>query len=331
MAETTTLTETSPTLATSTGSVPASPSTPTIREAFASAKQDVTTATAEPPSPPAAAVPPATEAEPVAATSTDAGLTLSAEEIQSILTATGQDQTKLVAAVGKALAAKAQNQIDLERQGLAPYRDFIAEFDADPQGTLAALAPQYGLQVVNPAAAQHEQAVEQVVDDTVTTFRKALGPELDFLADRLAPAVEQLATRLVTQTLETHVGPLAAQQEVLVTRAAKEHTDAILGTFSAAHPDWHQHEAKMVELGSKLHPSGMDEGEFLELLYHMATKETAVATGVKKALDRMKAGATTDTARTDGQADTRVRLTPPRNPTIREAFEAAKRGDRWGE
>ena len=93
----------------------------------------------------------------------------------------------------------------------------------------------------------------------------------------------------------------------------------------------------MLALMHKLSPNGLDELEYLDMLYDRVTKadrgkaddariETQVNERLKAALKKMEdeaAGAERPTP------ESRVTRGPSRTPTIEEAWDAAKRGERF--
>jgi hypothetical protein len=190
-------------------------------------------------------------------------------------------------------------------------------------------------------------ASEDLTGD-VEKFKEALGPELDYLADGLAPAVAKLVSDVATATVSRTVAPL-------IDRAAQAETDTVMAAFTEKHPDWQKHEAAMLSLSKKIEPTeGMNELEFLDHLYSRATHDTLekevdakVADGVKAALAATDRASSPRSVRDcylaaqrgerfdadeSVEATTReiVRPTAHSGPSsIRDAFLAAKRGERW--
>ena len=100
--------------------------------------------------------------------------------------------------------------------------------------------------------------VDDVTTDVVETFREQLGPELEYLADGLAPAV----TGLVGRAVEHAIDERARKAEQ--TKAAEAATTAVMTTFGERHPDWQAHEPAMLALAQKVQPQqGMTETEWL--------------------------------------------------------------------
>jgi hypothetical protein len=154
-------------------------------------------------------------------------------------------------------------------------------------------------------------ANEPNADDIVEAFREKLGPELDYLADDLAPAITDLAQSVVQQ----RVAPLQAQADAITAHANEEQTAATMKSFADRHPDWQEHEAEMLAQAAGLKPNGIDELEYLDHLYALAT------TKASRSADRERT--------TTAEREQREHATPPATPTFQEAFQAAKKGVRW--
>jgi hypothetical protein len=152
--------------------------------------------------------------------------------------------------------------------------------------------------------------MDEKTNDETARFRQDLG-DLDYLADGLAPAVKGLVERVVTEA----TAPIKAQAEHLSLRAAREETAGVMKAFGEQHPDWKDHEAAMFDLSQKLQPTGMSSPEYLETLYGLATR------GERQARERETKGAEASRAASSRPEG--------RTPTFREAFQAAKRGERW--
>lgn len=107
-------------------------------------------------------------------------------------------------------------------------------------------------------------ADEHDTDDIVNDFRQRLGPEFEYLADGLAPAIAGLVEGVSKSTVERTVEPIRATQDALNVRAADEQTAATMKTFAERHPDWQEHEAEILTLAEGLRPNGIDELAYLD-------------------------------------------------------------------
>jgi hypothetical protein len=150
-----------------------------------------------------------------------------------------------------------------------------------------------------------------VTNDVVETFRNELGPELEYLADGLAPAVTGLVGHAVEHALD--VREHALQQA----KAAEAATTAVMTAFTEKRPDWKEHESAMLALAQKLDPKGMSDVEYLDHLYRAVTHASW-----QKERDAEAA----KTARTDDATDVADRTAPR---SFAECFAAARRGERF--
>lgn len=275
--------------------------------------------------------------------STQTGL-ITDEEFSTLQTKYAKDPAKLRGELEAAFTKKTQALAEQRRstERLSRYVDIIDAYEADPEATVLALAQQHGLTITRPGETTAETAdtTTTAVDAVLGEFKEALGPELEYLADGLAPAITKLVERLTASTVDKATEPLKAQTKGLLDRAAVEQTETVLQAFGKTHPDWQEHEDAMFALSQKLSPNGMSEVEYLGHLYKLVTAdaqasahakelETKVAAGVKAAIAKMTKGAETTETRQDATPERQVRSQPPSTPTIHEAYEAAKRGEVW--
>lgn len=308
-----------------------------IQQAFAEAKTEHSTPVerAEPveasPEPVAASTPDESAAaspDAVAAESVDSSSDLVSDAELSALQSTHADDPAALAKALKGKYTQKTQALAAERKAIADvaqHAEFLRAYKADPEATLRAEAQKLGLQIGAPVA--ETKAVEQahsMADATLAQFKSALGPDLDFLADSLAPAVMKMAEQIAQQTVESSVAPLKQAQSTLVEKAAAEHTTAVMQAFEAEHPDWQQHEAAMFALSQRLQPNGMAEGEYLKTLYKLATADIRTAEAVKAATERMTKAAKTAEPRTDGTPEARVDSSSRKVSSIREAWNDSK-------
>ena len=272
----------------------------------------------------------------------DTGL-LTAEEFTALQTTHAKDPAALLKALEGAFTKKTQT-LAAERESvkrLQSYAPLIEAYESDPAAVVKLLAEENGLVLVpkgTEAAAAPAKADEAAsgVDALLDEFRTELGPELEYLADGLAPAIKSLVQKLTATTVEEATKPLKAQQNTLLTKAAEEATETVMTTFGTKHPDWKDHEPAMLALAAKIEPKGMSEGEFLEHLYNVVTRDTwekdrdtKIAEATKTALAKMRKGAATTDTHQPATPESQVRRAPSETPSFAEAYEAAKRGERW--
>lgn len=224
-------------------------------------------------------------------------------------------------------------------EALTKYAPFLQELDRDSVAAIKAAAAHLGLtvsdtRVETKATETATTAAETMADDVIAQFRTALGPELDFLADKLAPAIQSLAQNVAKSAVGQAVEPLKSAQQTLIDKAATEQRDTVLKSFTDKHPDWKTHEPKMLDIAAKVKPGdGVDPGEYMETLLYLATKDISEAEITKKVVERMTKTAKGDEGKSTPLPNTQVTIAPP-DPSdphyLRKAFEAAKRGESWG-
>ena len=309
----------------------------TIQQAFEQAKTEHSApaeraepavASPESPASPSPDETPAASPETTTADTTDRSSDLISDAELSALQLTHKDDPAALAKALKGRYTQKTQALAEERKAVADlqqHAEFLRAFKTDPEGTLRAEAARRGLQIGAPI--QETKAVEQaksVVDDAVAQFKTALGPDLDFLGDALAPAVKAMAETIAKQTVEHATAPLKSAQDTLLTKAAEEQTTAVMQAFAAKHPDWTQHEPAMMKIAATLKPNGMAESEYLDTLYTLATLDIQKAEAVKVATERITRVAKTAETRTDGTPEKRVDTSSRKVSSIAEAFAEAK-------
>lgn len=222
------------------------------------------------------------------------------------------------------------------------YAPVLEAYESDPLALIRFLAEENGVELVTkdstakPATGTATTTeTKTAVDGILDTFRQQLGPELEYLADGLAPAIKGLVESLTKSTVEEATKPLKAHTDQLLTKAAVEQTETVMKSFGDKRPDWKTHEPAMLALAQKIQPNGMTELEFLDHLYVVATrdaweagKDTRIAEEVKKALKKMEKGASTTETRQDSTPESQVRRAPAGPLSWRESYELAKQGVR---
>jgi hypothetical protein len=292
---------------------------------------------------------PDTTAETPTTESAQTGL-LTEAEFKALQTKHANDPAKLYAELNRAFTQKSQARAtDLKTfERVKPYVELIDAFEEDAEATLAALAGQYGKKLVSAdgtaetettSTATTEETAEPDIEAIVSEFREDLGPELEYIAEA-GPAITRLIQRLTKSITESTVKPLKQQQDALLADKAVGDMKVTMKTFEERHPDWKEHEDAMVSIGQTLAPNGLNEAEYMERLYQLATRdawekdrdanvEKTVVARVKAAIAKINKGAEETETVTDATPERHVRSAPPTTPTIHEAYEAAKRGERW--
>jgi hypothetical protein len=270
---------------------------------------------------------------------------LTDEEFSQLQTKHADDPAALRKALEGVFTKKTQALADQRKSSerLSQYVDIIDAYEEDPEATVVALGKALGLTVSREGEARAEtkatETAATTADAIIGEFKESLGPELEYLADGLAPAITKLVERLTKSAVEQETQPIKEQTRGLLGKAAVEATEAVMKTFGEKHPDWEQHEPAMLELSQKLSPKGMTEIEYLTHLYTIVTAETPeardkaidakAAAKAKATIEKMKRGAETTETRADATPEREVRGRRPDLPSFEDAYAAAKRGERW--
>lgn len=222
-------------------------------------------------------------------------------------------------------ATKKFQQLAKSQQILAPYVDLVKALDANPREAITAMAKQFGIELAGTGKTTEQ--VTETLDQRVSALVKAsLGEEYGDLADKLGPTIQQIA-----QLVAEEQGRATQDQlETVIQDSALREANAAIATFAKAHPDWEKHEEAMAELSKRLPPGeGMEEGEYLEILYSIVTKDKATGDGVKKVINRVAKSAENSDGRDTSVSGQHVAVTPGKPPSFAEAAAAAKRGERF--
>jgi hypothetical protein len=293
------------------------------------------------------------ETKPATPVAKDATGLLSDEEFTALQTKHADNPTALRKALEGAFTQKTQKLAEERRsvEKLREYAPLIEAYEENPEAVIRELAKLNGLSVAEVRAEiEHAETGEgtpatdgdaqATVDAVMAEFKTNLGPELEYLADGLTPAITKLVETLTKATVEKATTPLKAAQSLLLDKAAHEQTDQVMATFAKAHPDWEQHEDALFALAQKLQPNGMTENEYLDHLWKLVTADSTpdttalekkIADGVKAALRKMETAAAGTETRSRTTPEGQVSHARPTDhvPDFREAYLAAKGGQRW--
>jgi hypothetical protein len=306
---------------------------PTFQEAFAAAKAEH----AEPEAAPAPEAVDETPADPAPSGDDDETL-VSDQDYKALQEKHGGDVEQVRKDLERAFTKKTQKLAERAKKydRYDQYAPVLEEYEADPVAALTKLAEQHGLRLTDATAPETRQATEEAteaaqpaVDALIQQFKEKLGPEYEYLADGLAPAVMHLVESLTKQTVDTATAPLKAEQQARLAQQAEQQTADVMKAFGEKHADWKEHEPAMLALAEKIHPNGMNEAEYLDLLYQVVTRDRAVADAAKSAIVKMTEAAKKAEPRVEPTGDSKVKKSRPKNASFADAYEAAKRGEVW--
>ena len=229
---------------------------------------------------------------------------------------------ELVKATNRAFTRKTQELAEMRKQ-LEPVKELAEALQTNPQETVRTLAKQYGLAVQEVREAETAAEAKAAALNLTDKLKAKLEPELHFLADQMGAALEETIADKMKEFAAKEVAPIKAQQEAALMESVKKSTDATLQAFSAKHPGWEKHEKDMLALSSKLRPEGMEDSEYLETLFILATKDQTEAQKTQQVLDRMKKAAAKAESPDSGVNANRVAKTAPKFSSLSEAFDNA--------
>lgn len=247
-------------------------------------------------------------------------------------------------------------------KGLLSYLPLAEALERNPIAAVKRLAKIYDLRVVDddgtetatPAArgkgkgrtaatADDGEDTKDFIDGILKDFKADLGPELEYLADGLGPAMTKALQKMADRTVSTRVKSLEDATVELARSQGSAESDRVMESFYRTHKDHADYEDEMDELarqlvgeGDNIRPIPMSEGEFLEFLYDTVKarraasgqKETIKAEARRLMKKRLKKLATARNGdrRPSSVPEERVRRRPRGPVSIRDAFKAARQG-----
>lgn len=265
---------------------------------------------------------------------------ISAEEYATVK----DDPAAFRKALLKGFTQKTQ-QLAKERGELGDWVKIRDAVNEDHVAALTALAAQFGLEIRNPEAdtsrgsttATTTQVATDAGDQAVAKLKAALSKVgLDEIADELTPIIREIAEGAAGKANE----PIRAHQEQLIEESAKREADATLDGFGKTHPDWkpgNDVDKAMARIAGqfeikrdpKTGKALMSDTEYLDAVYFLATKDAQIAKAAQEAIDRMTTSAQAAERTTSSVAGDKVSKTPPKGAKFDDAYQAAKRGERW--
>jgi hypothetical protein len=225
----------------------------------------------------------------------------------------------------KALYKNLHKGFTTKTQKLAGAQQLAQALQTDPVGTVQWLAQQAGLRLADQPKAP------DVREGMRAELANAVG---DDLAERLLPVVEKIAG----QVAQAQIGPIQQRLTMTEARGVEETAAVVQADFEKRHPDFKQHEKKMMEVAQRFRPvPGADASKYLDDLYTLATAERAAGKAAGDAVDRLvEATARGGERPSSGTPGSRVTPGPPsgfekmsKGDKLRASLAAAKRGERW--
>jgi len=246
------------------------------------------------------------------------------------------DPKALRAALNKAFTEKTQKlseekkTFESQKEALGQYQHLIERWNANPKEVVQALAKQAGVDIPSvETKAEAKSAAKSLTDE----LKESLGPEFEFLAERLAPGLERAILKVAGQTVE----PIRQQAKALEAQQASKDVEVDMQRMTEKHPDWKKYEGKMYELGQELLPAKNPKTgkyptalEHMERLYLLATMDVREAEAAKKAVKRIGEAAEKSESSEGGVSPSRVAKSAPKSGNFNEKFDNAFADARQG-
>ena len=235
-----------------------------------------------------------------------------------------EEEVRQLSAKDRKLYEKAQKNYTQKTQKLAADRKAMEEWTplidglkADPDATLEKLAKERGFVLQKPETKQESTSADDLPE------------ELKFLEPIFSAREKALEAKI-----RAEMAPVKDGLDRMTSEAIAAETQSTIAQFSAdpRYSNWKQHEARMLEIGAEFIPAKpMSDFKYMQHLYTLATAELNEAEQTKKLVTKInKSAANVDPAAPTVQ-DSRVEhaLPPPGSRSMRDAWDAAKRGESW--
>jgi len=254
-------------------------------------------------------------------TGTDTDTVLSPEQLAKLSAKDRANAEKWQAGLtqrSQALKAS-ENELKARENELKEWLPLIEALKTNPDAAIEQLAQRQGFTVSKAQRAAAETKAAQTAAE--------LPEELQFLK----PVFEEYGKKLL-DNLRGEIAPIKQATDQMMTQAVAAETEATLKSFSAKYPGWEKYERAMIEEGKSILPGqGMDDFKYLERLYKLVTADVTEAEKTKKVVEKINKSAESSEQKKSGVPDSRVAhsLPPPDKRSMRDAYEAAKRGEAW--
>ena len=213
-----------------------------------------------------------------------------------------------------------------EREKFKPWQPLISGLTDNPDETIEQLATARGFKLVKADQDTNGAASKQETENALAE----LPAELEFAR----PFLEQWGNKLVASAearLKDQIKPVIEGHERIESEALDSQIQTTLKQMTDKHPGWEKHQAKVYEFMCKLEPKGMTPLEYMETCLTLATQNVSAAEQTKKTVERINKSASAAEPPVTPVSDKLVvhAMPPPDKRSIRDAHEAAKRGERW--
>lgn len=215
--------------------------------------------------------------------------------------------------------AEARRAWETEQTEAKSDLEFVRELRANPEAVIRNLAAQVGLEV-----AQSEQPAVS------TEF--TLPENFSFLKPVIDPLLEQ------NRLLKAEVAELKESLGPIKDNARAASTEAAMAKMDQLQPGWRKFESQMVKEAQNFpQPAGMDGVKYLQYLYRQVAWDARQGDTLRTVAEKAKASVKASQPEGTGVSGDKVRHTLPEkhrgrgitNDLLRDALEAARRGEEW--
>lgn len=235
------------------------------------------------------------------------------------------DPDKLRKALTRA-AAKRFQDLTAASKAVEPFVPFLEALERDPQEALTALADKLGVELKSPSKTDVKTATSELTAEMTDRIKATLGDEY---AD-LAPRLTAVLGTVVREAVKDATKALEARQEQLTRDVALRNANVALTEFQRRHPDWKKLEPELTAMSKRVKPGeSVSELDYMELLYDLVMAGRKVGDAARRTAERMTRSAGNGRAAAESVTEALISRRPPGIPTFKEAWEAAKRGERF--
>ncbi len=171
-----------------------------------------------------------------------------------------------------------------------------------------------------------KKEAEEIKDDIQSVLRESLGPELEALADRLAPALDKLIDKKLKDNTKDIRDSLAANE-------AKKLEDVALFTKKQLAQDYFKNDdipedimSDMSKMMDKIDPrAGTSVGEYIETIFHAVISKrgiTKATAGTKEKIEKNRNDAPSRLA-SEGRGSPTEGVAPAKKMSLDAAIQAA--------
>lgn len=224
---------------------------------------------------------------------------------------------------------KESNEGDLTPDEQAAARNLFRALKnpESAKATIGMLADSIGL-----SGKETPKQIETIKDSMVDILKESLGPDFEFLADKLAPGIKRLLTQeREEQAKELEVRTKDIRDNIAKTEQEKLQAEADITISSLANKYFGTDalpkdvEAQMSILMDKFQPSGkMQPKDYVESIFHMVAGQRGITPTTKDTRERIRSASTNVPSKLNSMgAPNQIGEKLPTKMSLTQAIEAA--------